>query len=87
MVPSCTDTAAGATRVQVGCLARALEKAGIPILGKTNLSEWANIRSEQSMSGWSAVGGLVRNPYALDRTTCGSSSGSGAARPSPVRRS
>ena len=49
------------------------------ILGKTNLSEWANIRSNRSMSGWSAVGGLVRNPYALDRTACGSSSGSGAA--------
>ncbi len=49
------------------------------MLGKTNLSEWANIRSSQSTSGWSAVGGLTRNPYALDRNTCGSSSGSGAA--------
>jgi amidase len=56
-----------------------LRKAGAVILGKTNLSEWANIRSNNSMSGWSAVGGLVRNPYALDRTSCGSSSGSGAA--------
>jgi len=56
-----------------------LRKAGAVILGKTNLSEWANIRSTRSMSGWSAVGGLVRNPYALDRTACGSSSGSGAA--------
>ncbi len=56
-----------------------LRKAGVLILGKTNLSEWANIRSNRSMSGWSAVGGLVRNPYALDRTACGSSSGSGAA--------
>ncbi|MET0269905.1 MAG: amidase [Sphingomonas sp.] len=56
-----------------------LRRAGALILGKTNLSEWANIRSTQSMSGWSAVGGLVRNPYALDRTACGSSSGSGAA--------
>lgn len=56
-----------------------LRKAGAVILGKTNLSEWANIRSNASMSGWSAVGGLVRNPYALDRTSCGSSSGSGAA--------
>lgn len=56
-----------------------LRAAGAVILGKTNLSEWANIRSDHSMSGWSAVGGLVRNPYALDRTTCGSSSGSGAA--------
>lgn len=57
----------------------ALRAAGAVILGKTNLSEWANIRSSRSMSGWSAIGGLVRNPYALDRTACGSSSGSGAA--------
>lgn len=56
-----------------------LRAAGAIILGKTNLSEWANIRSSQSTSGWSAVGGLTRNPYALDRNTCGSSSGSGAA--------
>ena len=56
-----------------------LRKAGMVIVGKTNLSEWANIRSTASMSGWSAIGGLVRNPYALDRTSCGSSSGSGAA--------
>ncbi len=53
--------------------------AGMIILGKTNLSEWANIRSSSSISGWSAVGGQTRNPYALDRNTCGSSSGSGAA--------
>ena len=57
----------------------ALRAQGAVILGKTNLSEWANIRSTHAMSGWSAVGGLVRNPYALDRTACGSSSGSGAA--------
>jgi len=56
----------------------ALKAQGALILGKTNLSEWANFRSNRSMSGWSAVGGLTRNPYALDRTTCGSSSGSGA---------
>ncbi len=56
-----------------------LRRQGAVILGKTNLSEWANIRSNNSMSGWSAVGGLVRNPYALDRSACGSSSGSGAA--------
>jgi amidase len=56
-----------------------LRAAGAVILGKTNLSEWANIRSTHAMSGWSAVGGLVKNPYALDRTACGSSSGSGAA--------
>jgi amidase len=48
-------------------------------LGKTNLSEWANIRSNVSISGWSAVGGQTRNPYALDRDPCGSSSGSAAA--------
>ena len=56
-----------------------LRAQGAIILGKTNLSEWANIRSNNSMSGWSAVGGLVKNPYALDRSACGSSSGSGAA--------
>ncbi|MBR0553462.1 amidase [Stakelama marina] len=56
-----------------------LRKAGAIVIAKTNLSEWANIRSTNSMSGWSAVGGLVRNPYALDRTSCGSSSGTGAA--------
>ena len=56
-----------------------LRTSGVLILGKTNLSEWANIRSNRSMSGWSAVGGLVRNPHTLDRTACGSSSGSGAA--------
>jgi len=56
-----------------------LRAAGAIILGKTNLSEWANIRSTGSISGWSAVGGLTRNPYVLDRNTCGSSSGSGAA--------
>jgi len=49
------------------------------ILGKTNLSEWANIRSNDSTSGWSAIEGLTRNPHAIDRNTCGSSSGSGAA--------
>ncbi|HMP46240.1 MAG TPA: amidase, partial [Sphingopyxis sp.] len=56
-----------------------LRDAGAVILGKTNLSEWANIRSNGSTSGWSAVGGLTKNPHALDRNTCGSSSGSGAA--------
>ena len=56
-----------------------LRQAGAVILGKTNLSEWANIRSSASTSGWSAVGGLTRNPHALDRNACGSSSGSGAA--------
>lgn len=60
-------------------LIKRLREAGAIILGKTNLSEWANIRDGDSMSGWSAVGGLVRNPYALDRSACGSSSGTGAA--------
>jgi amidase len=56
-----------------------LRAAGAIILGKTNLSEWANIRSTHSISGWSAVGGQTHNPWALDRNPCGSSSGSGAA--------
>ena len=56
-----------------------LRKAGAVILGKTNLSEWANMRSTHSSSGWSGRGGQTRNPYALDRTPCGSSSGTGAA--------
>ena len=56
-----------------------LREAGAIILGKTNLSEWANFRSESSISGWSAVGGLTRNPHMLSRSACGSSSGSGAA--------
>jgi amidase len=56
-----------------------LRDGGAVILGKTNLSEWANIRSTRSVSGWSARGGLTRNPYALDRNTSGSSSGTAAA--------
>lgn len=56
-----------------------LRAAGAIILAKTNLSEWANLRSTSSTSGWSAIGGLTKNPYALDRNACGSSSGSGAA--------
>jgi len=56
-----------------------LRAAGAVLLGKTNLSEWANFRSTRSSSGWSGRGGQVRNPYALDRSPCGSSSGSGAA--------
>ncbi|MEH6697266.1 MAG: amidase [Brevundimonas sp.] len=59
-------------------VARLRAEGGV-ILGKANLSEWANIRSSESISGWSAVGGLSRNPYALDRNTCGSSAGSAAA--------
>ncbi|MEO0883925.1 MAG: amidase [Pseudomonadota bacterium] len=60
-------------------LAAGLREAGAIILGKTNLSQWANFRSSASISGWSALGGQVRNPHMLDRTPCGSSSGSGAA--------
>ena len=56
-----------------------LRAAGAVILGKTNLSEWANFRSEHSISGWSALGGLTKNPHVLDRSPCGSSAGSGAA--------
>ena len=56
-----------------------LRAAGAIILGKTNLSEWANFRSDHSSSGWSARGGQTRNPYVLDRSPCGSSSGSGVA--------
>src|SRR4051794_2149654 len=60
-------------------IVKRLTDAGAIILGKANLSEWANFRSTRSISGWSGVGGLVRNPYGLDRTACGSSAGSGAA--------
>ena len=60
-------------------VAELLRKAGAVILGKTNLSEWANFRSTRSISGWSGRGGQTRNPYALDRNPCGSSSGSGVA--------
>jgi amidase len=59
-------------------VAARLRRAGVVILGKTNLSEWANIRSNHSTSGWSGRGGLTKNPYALDRNPCGSSSGTGA---------
>jgi len=60
-------------------VAQRLRSAGAVILGKTNLSEWANIRSSHSTSGWSGRGGLTRNPYVLDRNPCGSSSGTGAS--------
>src|SRR5579875_3191886 len=60
-------------------VAERLRAAGAVILGKTNLSEWANFRSTHSTSGWSARGGQTKNPYALDRNPCGSSSGSGVA--------
>ena len=70
--------AANVTNRDAPLVAR-LRGAGAIILGKTNLSEWANIRSSHSISGWSAVGGQTHNPWALDRDACGSSSGSGAA--------
>ena len=60
-------------------LVAGLRAQGAVILGKTNLSQWANFRSSNSVSGWSALGGQVRNPHMLDRSPCGSSSGSGAA--------
>ncbi len=60
-------------------VARKLREAGAVLLGKANLSEWANYRSSRSSSGWSGRGGQCRNPYVLDRNPCGSSSGSGAA--------
>jgi amidase len=69
----------GASPTRDAFLVRKLRAAGAVILGKSNLSEWANIRSSRSTSGWSARGGLTRNPYCLDRNTSGSSSGSAAA--------
>ena len=69
----------GAAPAQDATVAKRLREAGAIILGKANLSEWANFRSTQSSSGWSGQGGQTRNPYVLDRNPCGSSSGSGAA--------
>ena len=69
----------GHIAAQDAFIVKQLRKAGALILGKTNLSEWANFRGKRSVSGWSSRGGLTRNPYALDRSACGSSSGSGAA--------
>lgn len=69
----------GSKPSQDAFVAKKLRDAGAVILGKTNLSEWANFRSTKSSSGWSGRGGQTRNPYALDRNPCGSSSGSGAA--------
>lgn len=70
---------AAAPAAQDATIVQKLRKAGAIILGKTNLSEWANFRSTHATSGWSGRGGLTRNPYVLDRNACGSSSGSGAA--------
>ncbi|HLZ29529.1 MAG TPA: amidase [Chloroflexota bacterium] len=69
----------GTQPVQDATVARLLREAGAILLGKANLSEWANFRSTNSSSGWSARGGQCGNPYILDRNPCGSSSGSGAA--------
>jgi len=69
----------GSIPPQDSFVAAQLRKAGAVILGKANLSEWANFRSRHSSSGWSGRGGQARNPYALDRNPCGSSSGSGVA--------
>ncbi len=68
----------GAKAPKDSFVAKKLRDAGAVILGKTNLSEWANIRSSHSTSGWSGRGGLTKNPYVLNRNPCGSSSGSGA---------
>ena len=70
---------AGSIPLRDSFVAERLRKAGAVLLGKANLSEWANIRSSHSSSGWSGRGGQCRNPYALDRNPCGSSSGSGSA--------
>lgn len=69
----------GSIPAQDSTVAKKLREAGAVLLAKTNLSEWANIRSTKSSSGWSGRGGQCCNPYALDRTPCGSSSGSGVA--------
>ena len=68
----------GAKPAKDAFVVQKLRAAGAVVLGKTNLSEWANIRSAHSTSGWSGRGGLTKNPYALDRNPCGSSSGTGA---------
>ena len=70
---------AGSVAARDSFVAERLRGAGCVLLGKANLSEWANFRSSRSTSGWSGVGGQTRNPYALDRNPCGSSSGSGAS--------
>ena len=69
----------GARPLRDAFVAQRLREAGAVILGKTNLSEWANFRSTKSSSGWSGRGGQTKNPYVLERNPCGSSSGSGAA--------
>ena len=70
---------AGSHPLQDSYVAMKLREAGAVIIGKTNLSEWANFRGNLSSSGWSGVGGQTKNPYVLDRNPCGSSSGSGVS--------
>ncbi len=80
MATTAGSLALAGLRAQRGAfISQRLREAGAVILGKTNLSEWANIRSSRSTSGWSSRGGQTRNPHVLDRNTSGSSSGSGAA--------
>ncbi|MCB0476510.1 MAG: amidase, partial [Flavobacteriaceae bacterium] len=69
----------GSHPLQDSWVAAKLREAGAVIIGKANLSEWANFRGDMSSSGWSGVGGQTKNPYKLDRNPCGSSSGSGVA--------
>jgi amidase len=69
----------GTPPAQDSTVAANLRRAGAVILGKTNLSEWANFRGFNSTSGWSGVGGLTHNPYVLDRNACGSGSGAAAS--------
>src|SRR5207249_10353890 len=69
----------GSILPQDSFVAKKLRDAGAVIVGKANLSEWANFRSSHSTSGWSGRGGQTKNPYVLDRNPCGSSSGTGAA--------
>ena len=77
--PKCNDSGVLHNGDRDTRYAERLQSAGAVILGKTNLSEWANFRSTRSTSGWSSRGGQTKNPYALDRNPCGSSAGSGAA--------
>src|SRR5258708_40264937 len=75
----------GSNPLRASYVAQKLRSAGAVILGKTNLSEWANIRSSHSTTGWSGRGGLTKNPYALDRNPTGSSSGSAGPAPTNTR--
>ncbi|MDP2115390.1 MAG: amidase family protein, partial [Bacteroidota bacterium] len=76
---ACSLALVGSPAPDDAIIVQKLREAGAVLLGKTNLSEWANFRSTKSSSGWSGRGGQVRNPFCLDRSPCGSSSGTGAA--------